>query len=389
MSLLRSVRGLPSSACQPAPLLGLRLAVALGAPGLALAAAPPPVPPPAVVAASPVPAIAPLPPPPQSSFESLLASAVPGRDLETLIEPLYARCDLQDELGQRQCEGTRAFLLDYLKQHSFVADADVVPDTTPYDATAKQVDIEIPGCLFCTTPPQIAGQSRYLTMRPPQHITNGKVVVTPVASHEVHLPDRVAADRFVERVVPRLRVQHVFRVESPFGDAPPIAPVSASSAAVPAAPLVRGVLVTSLGHRVYDRCTGEVYAAAPPASGTVKVTPDATCPQKGAQEFSLAELKKQAEIAALPERLTPRQIDQVLAPVQASVHDCYVEFGEPSGLAKVNLMIGGEGKLTQIALSPPFDKADIGICIRSQLKSTVFPRFKGTAMTVDYVYQVQ
>ncbi len=231
-------------------------------------------------------------------------------------------------------------------------------------------------------------------------MVNGKAVTLPMATHEIRLEDRVKADRFVERIAPRLRVQHVFRVSSVFGE-PVAAPAAATSpakaapaataATAPAAPL-KGVMLASLGHRVYDRCTGEIHAANPGAAGRVAVTPDPrdpACPKKGSEDLSVAELKKAAEIAALPERLTPRQIDSVLAPVQTRIHECYMEFGEPSGVAKVAVTIGGEGKLTTISLPPPFDKADIGVCIRSQLKQTTFPRFRGQPMSIDYVYQVQ
>jgi hypothetical protein len=328
-----------------------------------------------------------------ASFDELLKDAVPVKDLATLIEPLYARCDDDDALGRRQCEGTRSYLLDYLKAHTFVADADVPPDTTPYDAVAKQVDMEVPGCVACLYPPKVAGEARFVTTRPPQRIVEGRALVQPVASHEISLPDRTGADRFVERVVPRLRIQQVFRVGAPYGEA---APAPAGKAAAPAAGAtsaagvasIKGVLVVPLGHRVYDRCTGQVAAASPEKASAVRVTPDRSCPPKGSDELSQAELKRAEEFAALPEHLMPHQIDQVLSPVQAKIHECYVEFGEPSGTAKVALTIGGAGKLTAITLAPPFDKADIGVCMRSQLKGTVFPKFRGSPMNVDYIYQV-
>lgn len=335
-----------------------------------------------------------------ASFDELVKEAVPAKDLATLLEPLYARCESSDGLHQRQCEGSRSFLLDYLRSHTFVAEADVPPDTSPYDASAKQVDLEVSGCLACSEPVKIGGESRYVVLRPLQRMVNGKAVTLPMATHEIRLEDRVKADRFVERIAPRLRVQHVFRVSSVFGE-PVAAPAAATSpakaapaataATAPAAPL-KGVMLASLGHRVYDRCTGEIHAANPGAAGRVAVTPDPrdpACPKKGSEDLSVAELKKAAEIAALPERLTPRQIDSVLAPVQTRIHECYMEFGEPSGVAKVAVTIGGEGKLTTISLPPPFDKADIGVCIRSQLKQTTFPRFRGQPMSIDYVYQVQ
>lgn len=353
-------------------------------------------------AAAPAPSAAAAPTGP-ASFDELLKDAVPVRDVATLIEPLYARCEDQDPLLRRQCEGEKTFLLDYLKAHTFVADADVQPETSPYDASAKQVDMEVPGCVYCKDAPKVAGETRYLVAKLPQRLApvpgeEGKqrVQVAPIASHEIAIEDRTKADRFVERVVPRLRVQHVFKIGMPFGEQPPAPPPgkpapAAQAAQQPASALaqIKGVLITSLGHRVYDRCTGKIAAASPKVAAPVKVKPDRGCPIGGTEELSVAELKKQAEFDALPERLMPRQIDQVLAPVQGQIHECFVEFGEPSGTAKVSLTIGGEGKLTGVVLPSPFDKADIGVCMRSQLKRAVFPKFRGSPMNVEYVYQVQ
>ncbi len=320
-----------------------------------------------------------------ATYEELLKEAISAKDLSTLIEPLYARCEAQDELIRRQCEVTRAFLVDYLRDHIFVADADVPPDTTPYDAAAQQVDMEIPGCLACVAPPRIDNEPRYLVTRPPQRIVNGRAQVVPIASHEIAIADRVHADRFIERVVPRLRIEHVFRIAAPFGS-PSGAAAATGVASTPAS--AKGVLIASLGHRVYDRCTGAVVAALPKSVSKVSVQPDPSCPKAGSDELSQAELRMAAARAALPERLTPRQIDQVLAPVQSRIHECFVEFGEPSGNAKVQLTIGEEGKLTQIRLPPPFDKADIGLCMRAQLGAINFPKFRGGPMSVDYAYQV-
>lgn len=332
------------------------------------------------------PAAAKAPAAPAASFEELLRGAVPVKNMAVLVEPLYARCDDKDDLDRRQCEGAKGYLLDYLRGHTFVAESDTAPDTSPYDATAKQVDMEVSGCLVCKEPPVVAGEPRYITARPPQRIDNGRVVVAPVESHEIPLADRVKADRFVERVVPRLRVQHIFRFGTPYGDA--AAPAKAGTAPAAGAPAARGVQFVSIAHRVYDRCTGAIAAATPPSTSKIKVTPDRSCPRGESEDLSAAEMKRAAEIAALPERLMPREIDGALAPLQANVHECYVEFGEPSGTAKVQLTIGNEGKLTSVSLPAPFDKADIGVCIRSQLKTAAFPKFRGEPMRVDYVYQV-
>ena len=58
------------------------------------------------------------------------------------------------------------------------------------------------------------------------------------------------------------------------------------------------------------------------------------------------------------------------------------------GTVKVQLMLNGEGKLTQVILAPPFDKAAIGLCIKAQIKTAVFPHFRGDAMKIDYAFRV-
>src|SRR5689334_20393731 len=92
-----------------APLLlggGLLVGVAAGP---AQAANPPTPAKPAAPAVPAAPIVAPAPPAP-TSYDELLKGAVPAKDLTSLLEPLYARCDDGDALHKRQCEGTRAYL---------------------------------------------------------------------------------------------------------------------------------------------------------------------------------------------------------------------------------------------------------------------------------------
>lgn len=328
---------------------------------------------------------------PKVSYEELRKEATPVRDLATLIEPLYARCEDKDDLPRRQCEGVRDFLLARLRGRTFVTQAEITPEISPYDAVAKEIEMEISGCLTCVSPPQVAGEPRYLAVRPPPRVVAGKAPGLPMASYQLPMDTKIRADRFLERVVPRLRVEVIFKVGQPFGEDPALGASaqgqSPGASAQAGAKGVRGVIVVPVGHRVYDRCTGQV-AAATPRSGPVKVVADKTCPRRGAEELSEAELQAKAERAALPERLTPREVDLGLQPVQEKIHDCYVEFQELGGTVKVGLVIGGEGKITQMTLPPPYDKAPIGVCIRSQIRTAVFPKFRGEPMRVDYAFQV-
>lgn len=327
---------------------------------------------------------------PKVLFEELLKTATPVRDLATLIEPLYARCDEKDDLPRRQCETMRGLLLARLRDRTFVATSDVAPELSPYDASAKEIDMEISGCLACASPPVVAGQPRYLTVRPPKQ--EGERVRAPaLTNHQIAAATKVQADRFLERVAPRLTVQHIFRIGQPFGEAEKIdakPDAKPDAKADPKAAALFGVSIVPVAHRVYDRCTGVVAASSNPVAGPAKVVADRSCPRRGAEELSQAELVQAERRAALPERLSSRQVEEVLQPLQEKVHECYVEYREPSGTARVALTLGGEGKLTGVVLQPPFDKAEIGICIRSQIKSATFPRFRGEPMRIDYAFQV-
>jgi hypothetical protein len=326
---------------------------------------------------------------PKVSYEELRKEATPVTDLATLIEPLYARCEDKDDLPRRQCEGVRDFLLARLRGRTFVTQAEITPEISPYDAAAKEIEMEISGCLTCVSPPQVAGEARYLAVRPPTRVVAGKAPGVPMASYQLPMETKVRADRFLERVVPRLRVEVIFKVGQPFGEEPAGQGQGQGQGAGSGqgAAKIRGVTVIPVGHRIYDRCTGQVTAATP-QSGPVKVVADKTCPRRGAEELSEAELQAKAERAALPERLTPREVDLGLQPVQEKIHDCYVEFQELGGTVKVGLVIGGEGKITQMTLPPPYDKAPIGVCMRSQIRTAVFPKFRGEPMRVDYAFQV-
>ena len=104
--------------------------------------------------AAPAPTATPAPAAPTAqSFDELLKGAVPAKDLTTLLENRCTRAVMKKTACRSgSARAKKAYLLDYLRGHSFVAEADVQPDTTPYDATAKQVDLEVPGCLACSEP---------------------------------------------------------------------------------------------------------------------------------------------------------------------------------------------------------------------------------------------
>src|SRR5439155_20362383 len=102
------------------------------------------------------------------------------------------------------------------------------------------------------------------TTRVPKAIRGGKAVGLDVGFYGVALPDQATAARFVRQTVPRLTTQFVFRV----------GPVWKSG------DKIQGVTFVPIAQRVFDRCSGKVYASEPPSQKPAEPQPNANCPAK-------------------------------------------------------------------------------------------------------------
>jgi hypothetical protein len=192
------------------------------------------------------------------------------------------------------------------------------------------------------------------------------VVGLDLGFHEVAVPDVKAAAEWQKKMAPRLRVQFVFR----------LGPVWKSGT-------FEGVTFVPVAHRVFDRCTGKVVASEPPSAKDAQAMRDDSCPEE-----LTAEQSKAREEASLPLQLSGQQINEALAPLRDRAHDCYTEF-EMSGTLMVRLTVGKDGAIETVAILPPFDKTPTGYCMRTALKGTVFPRFRGPRMIVKYPFQLK
>jgi hypothetical protein len=76
-----------------------------------------------------------------------------------------------------------------------------------------------------------------------------------------------------------------------------------------------------------------------------------------------------------------------LAGARERVRECYTEF-QQAGTATVKMVVGKEGTIEAMTVSPPFDKTPTGFCIRSAIKGTSFPHFKQDKMTITYPFQL-
>jgi hypothetical protein len=305
-----------------------------------------------------------------ASFEEALSGARPvtTAELAELVEPLFADCKRpDDDLAARQCASVRDWLVGQLRDETFV---DVGDDSAialgPFDAGAKQVELEVEGCLACKQPIPIGERTRFITTRVPKSIKAGRVAGLEVGFHELPFKDAGEAAVWRSERAPRLKAQFVFRV----------GPVWKSGN-------FEGVTFIPVAHRVIDKCNGKVFASEPPSTGDAAPMRDGTCPE----ELSDAERRAREE-AALPDQLSPKQINLAMAPMKLRVRDCYREF-EATSPASVRLVVERDGKIDNVAVLPPYDKTPAGYCIRNQIRAMSFPRFRGDKMIINYAFTLQ
>ena len=67
------------------------------------------------------------------------------------------------------------------------------------------------------------------------------------------------------------------------------------------------------------------------------------------------------------------------------VQACYDRFRVP-GTAFVRVTIEPRGRVSQVAVKGIFAGTPTGECLASVVRLAVFPRFTGTAITVDYPF---
>lgn len=304
------------------------------------------------------------------SFEAALESATFAggpAELARLVDPLFADCKRDDDVAQRSCTNVRDFLVQKLRAEVYWAVGDEAALVwAPYDPSEKKVQLEVHGCLACVRPLDVDGKPRFVTTRVPKAIKQGRAVGLDVGFHEVAQPDEKAAAAFQEKMKGRLRVQFVFRV----------GPVWRSGG-------FEGVTFVPIAHRVFDRCTGKVLASEPPSAADAQPMRDDTCPEELSEEA-----QRKAAWEARPVQLTPKQINATMAKVKSKIADCGQTF-DVSGTATVKLLVDQEGRIEQLDVLAPYDKAPVGYCVRAAMKGLTFPPFKGEKMTIPYPFRLR
>jgi hypothetical protein len=298
------------------------------------------------------------------TFEAALENAEPAGDLASRFDPLFADCKRDDDLDARQCSAVRDVMLDRLKGGTFVALGDEASlSWTPWTAGEKQLGLELHGCLACGKPLKLGDSAspRFVTTRVPKAIKAGKAVGLDVGFYEVALPDQATAARFVKQTVPKLVTQFVFKV----------GPIWKSG------DKFEGVTFVPVAQRVFDRCSGKVYASDPPSQRSAEPQPNAGCPAKAPVVDE-----------ALPEQLSREQVVKAMRAVDQNIHRCYLKHKE-DGTVNVRMVIDGQSGVEGLSIGEPFDGTPTGECVKKAMGGVSFGKFTGEKMTIVYPFMLR
>jgi hypothetical protein len=296
------------------------------------------------------------------TFEEALDAAEPAGDLADRFDPLFADCKRDDDLDARQCAAVRDAALARLNGTQLVALGDESSLTwTPWTSGEKQVGLELHGCLACGKPLLLGDppKPRFVTVRVPKAIRAGQVAGLDVGFYGVPQPSKGAAARFVKDTMPHLVTQFVFRV----------GPVWKSGG-------YDGVTFVPVAQRIFDRCTGKVYASEPPSAKPAAALPDKSCPAQPVAD------------EVLPEQLSRDQVVKTMRTVEPKIHSCYLA-NKQEGTVQVRLVLDGSGRLDGLQVGAPFDGTPSGECVKKAVSSASFGRFTGEKMTIIYPFMLR
>ncbi len=302
-----------------------------------------------------------------STFEQALEVAEPVGDLTDRFDPLFAECKRADDLDARQCAAVRDATLQRLTSGIFVALGDESSlSWTPWTASEKQINLELHGCIACGRPLMLGDPSKpsFITTRVPKAIKLGKAVGLDVGLYGVPLPDQQTAARWVKQTLPRLVTQFVLRVgpewKSGAGDKS-----------------FEGVTFVPMGQRIFDRCSGKVYASEPPSSKPAEPQPDMDCP-------AVAPIVEEP----LAEQLSREQVVKTMKTVEPQIHACFLQHKQ-EGTINVRIVLDGANGVEGLQVGAPFDGTVSGECVKKAVAAAPFGKFTGEKMTIIYPFMLR
>jgi len=322
----------------------------------------------------------------EESYEKLRKQSTPVYSVKRILRPFVATCDRERTNFRRMfCTALNERLKAqhqsklYRTEHKPTA---MGPLVARFKAKPKPtMELEVRGCLTCKEPLLVrAGgdisKGRFFLFKVPQQIRirRGKYPYDlgdiDVAKLSVALPASIKTEKdFKEKVLPFLQLELLFR---------PVAGVTM----VGARRYKYGVINFELvGHRVVQRCSGKVYAAAPKMATAFKVDKnDLTCPQN--------QPKKAVAQVKLPSTLPQRKVKDLMELVGRDLGACYEQFGV-SGRVPTDVVIAPTGKVKYVKVVGKLSGTPTGACVERLVKNLGFPRFSGDDARVQWPFVLE
>jgi hypothetical protein len=317
-------------------------------------------------------------------FESLEKGSELVYDLMGMLRPFVATCDREtDHFRQLFCSALNERLKaqHQSKLYRITEEPSIAgPLIVRFKAKPKpQMEVEVRGCLTCKEPmlDREGGdisKARFFLFKTPKEIKlkRGKVLYDlgdiDVASYKIDLPKTMTEKTFNEEVLTAMRLEFLFR---------PVAGV----VSVGGGKYSYGVLNFELvGHRVFNRCSGEVPGSAPKTTG--KIALDKT-------DMTCVENRPKVEVKiVLPTEIPRAKVKELLGRVADDLHTCHEQFGA-MGDVPTEVMVSPSGVVKSAKVSGDLKETPTAACVERLVKAVVFPKFQGEEARINWPFTLR
>jgi hypothetical protein len=339
------------------------------------------------VVAPPLPSAAAIAAPP-GSYEALLATTQEIGNLARTLEPFTELCQEEQDMTRRQCEVVRGYLREALRTRAFRGTVETgALAISPYRLKQGGRTVTLRGCVACQKP--VVGDVKHLvTVRPPARLgvePKGLDITTLKIAHaSAHV-----AEIWQDEVGSKLEVELLYKLGPGWtqkaarlwpGRTGKDGPPPADSAGE-----VRGLGLSLLGYRIFNRCTGDVLASSPKSAGRVAVVRGPDCPALEL-DVPVTQPAVRQPNPRWPYVLSVGDIRRTMDSVRGQVYACYLQFQIP-GDVDLEIDVGGlDGNVLGVKLTGKLEDTPTAECITSAVGMARFPNFRAASMKIPYSF---
>lgn len=318
------------------------------------------------------------------TLEAVLKAAVEVNNLPGMLRPFVARCGHEKNYFRWLfCEALNERLKAQHQArtyHTTLEPSVAGPLLVKFRANPKPtMEITVRGCLTCKEPLLArkggdVSKGRFFVFKPPKdiRIRRGKVLYDlgniDIFKYKAELPKGTKEGKFKREILPHLRLQVVYK---------PVAGVITVGRR-----FRYGVINFELkGHRVFDKCSGKVYGAAPAMGGKLELDKnDLSCTQN--------QPKKPVVKVKLPSTLPQAKVKALMEQVGADLRVCYEQFGK-AGDVPTDLVVTTKGVVKHVKVTGKLAGTETAACVERLIKVAKFPKFTGKDARLQWPFSLK